>query len=105
MLNTGGPFWMNKKQWLEIEPTFNVDRVQTPLLIHDDGTDFSSAALDVIGVSPTALCRDSLIGFPTGFGILQAPDQLRGAHNAISHLPIFLSGCNDPDPGQWLSTI
>jgi len=51
----GGPFWKHKSAWLEYEPSFNVDRVVTPLLITKHGN--SDAEL---GGAITSTCSKSL---------------------------------------------
>lgn len=87
----GGPFWQNKAAWLAGEPTFNMDRVQTPVIetIHREDTILN----DLIGAYRANHRPLEFLVYPQGLHVLRMPRQRLASYEAsVDWMAYWLKG-------------
>lgn len=108
--NYSGVFWKNKTEWLKQEPSFNAERVNTPILfsVHP------GRANNVPEVSSKVLSYSAILGalnlnnkpyeflvYPKASHDLKRPQQIYAAiHTTIDWMSFWLKGVEDPDPAK-----
>lgn len=97
----GGSFWAHKGGWLENEPSFNVDRVETAALfaIHDQqGLPIALETIGAFGLNHRPL--EYLI-FPQGSHELEMPrERLASQEASVDWMSFWLQGYEDPNPAK-----
>jgi dipeptidyl aminopeptidase/acylaminoacyl peptidase len=109
----GGTFWDHKTEWLEHEPTFNVDRVTTPTLFtqhahagdpryHPSANDpYTALALDIIGAFNLTKRPIEYLFFPSASHELERPlEQLTMMEVSVDWMDFWLQGREDPRPDK-----
>lgn len=97
----GGDFWHHKASWLESEATFNLDRVETPVLF----TIHSERALPHASVTIGAFQLNNrpieYLLFPMASHNLHKPRQRLVSYEAsVDWMSFWLQGYEDPDPAK-----
>lgn len=103
------PFWANKPLWLELEPSFNADRVRTPVLftnnlsggfkVHPVADDDLSQIRSPIGALVMNKKPVDSYVFPHGDHHLQKPSEIIALHNlALDWMSFWLKGEAPKDP-------
>lgn len=90
----GGSFWLNKAAWLEYEPSFNVDRVETPFLcaLNGPATD-NTFHFDLVTAFRENHKPLEMIFFPKGDHQLQRPHERAASMSAtIDWMAFWLKG-------------
>ncbi|HKZ74836.1 MAG TPA: hypothetical protein VJ011_12270, partial [Steroidobacteraceae bacterium] len=97
----GGTFWANKAAWLERAPGFNLDRVETPLLITSTGP-FSFLVVNEMYTGLQILKKPiDVIMFPEGAHQLMMPrERLASMEATVDWMSYWLQGSKDPQPGK-----
>ena len=97
----GGTFWRNKSAWLERAPGFNLDRVQTPLLITTVAP-FAFLTANEMYTGLQILNKPvDLISFPEGAHQLVAPrERLASLETTVDWMSFWLQGTKDPRPAK-----
>ncbi len=98
----GKLFWENKQAWLEDAPGFNLDRMQTPLLVTNHYAPFTGGLVGLLETygALRALQRPvDVVVYPRGDHVLQLPRQREAAMElAIDWMSFWIKGeeCDDP---------
>lgn len=102
MYEGGKPFWSNKQAWLDDAPGFNLDRMQTPLLLTNHYAPFTGGLVGLMETygALTALQRPvDVVVYPQGAHVLQLPRQRQAAMElAIDWMSFWIKDeeCDDP---------
>jgi len=92
----GGPFYQSKQSWLEREVSFNVDRVQTPVLFADN-TEILTDMADTIGAFKANRKPFEYLLFPDADHMLRGPRQREASMGAtVDWMAFWLQGKEDP---------
>jgi dipeptidyl aminopeptidase/acylaminoacyl peptidase len=98
-------FWDRKSQWLEHDTTFNVDRVQTPVLFTLHGGTHPPggylAGIERIGAFMLANKPVDYVYFPDGSHQLERPrERLAMMNLTVDWMAFWLQDYEDPDPAK-----
>jgi dipeptidyl aminopeptidase/acylaminoacyl peptidase len=98
----GGDFWRAEDQWLMNEPTFNVDRVHTPILFTEHGQNSgerSPYALETIGAFALNEKPIEYLYFPTAGHLLRRPrERIAMIDAVVDWVAFWLQDYQDPSP-------
>lgn len=93
----GGSFWRSKQGWLDA-PSFNVDKVATPMLFST--TVAVMGALETVGAFRLNHKPFEYLKFSKGYHVLQRPrERIAAMHAVVDWMRFWLQG-RDPGPEQ-----
>lgn len=97
----GGSFWSNKASWLERAPGFNLDRVETPLLITAAGP-FTFLVGNEMYTGLRMLNKPvELVSFPEGAHQLMLPrERIASIEATVDWMSFWLQGREDRNPAK-----
>lgn len=96
----GKTFWQNKLNWLEQAPGFNLDRVETPLMLTVNGRHNAFIGLNELYVGLKKLGKPvEYLFFPDGSHELRRPQERQASMAAtVDWMAFWLLGEEDSDP-------
>jgi len=95
----GGIFWTHKGEWLEYEPSFNVDRVETAALFTSHSQQDLGTNLETIGAFSLNHRPLEFLMFPEASHQLEMPrERLASQDASVDWMAFWLQGYEDPSP-------
>lgn len=97
----GGPFWKNKDAWYSYETSFNVDRIQAPMLFVDNGASATVSAAALIGALKANKKPFDYMIIQEGAHSLQVPSQRIFSMNlTVDWMDFWINDREDLSPSK-----
>ena len=97
----GGTFWQKKTEWLENDPVFSADRVESPLLISCRETKVCRSMLPIVGALTLNRRPFDFLMFPDGDDAMLKPrPRLASLDATVDWMNFWLQGKEDPNPAK-----